>query len=74
MHDKMKPCPHCGGTAALNRNYSYRLRLWFVYARCEICGAQGKICREDEEPEPGDWHTSACDAAVEAWNMRTKEE
>lgn len=64
------PCPHCGGTACLNSNYSYKKRFYFVYVKCDICGAQGKIYCSDEEPAAEDWNNTACIDAVNAWNMR----
>ena len=72
MIDEIKPCPHCGGEAALYRNYSRRCRSYFVYVRCEICGAQGKLYGCQEAPEAHDWKNAACCDAVKAWNMRTE--
>ncbi len=70
---KIKPCPHCGGPAFLNQNYSYRKRTYFVFVKCEMCGAQGKIYHSDEEPAAAEWNNQACDRAIVAWNMRTNE-
>lgn len=70
----IKPCPHCGGIAYLTQNYSYRSRTYFVFVRCDICGAQGKIYNSPEEPAAAGWNNQPCDDAVTAWNMRTAQE
>lgn len=74
MHDTIKPCPHCGGAAYLNSNYSPRLKSYMVYVRCDVCGAQGRIYNDDTEPAAQDWQTEAAYSAVEAWNLRTYHE
>lgn len=66
----IKPCPHCAGVAYLYSNYSYKCRTHFVYVKCEICGSQGKTYRSNTDPEKDDWMSTACESAVEAWNMR----
>lgn len=68
---KTKTCPHCGGSARLNAGYNYKKKIFFVYVKCDICGAQGKIYGDEEDPEYYDWETPACQSAVSAWNMRT---
>ena len=73
MQDSIKTCPHCGGTACLNANYSYKTRTYFVFVKCDICGAQGKIYNSTEEPAAAEWNNNACIDAVKAWNMRTYE-
>jgi hypothetical protein len=70
----IKDCPHCGGTACLNSSYSYKYRCYFVFVKCDICGAQGKIYSTQEEPAAADWNNSACNDALRAWNMRTNEQ
>lgn len=70
----IKTCPHCGGTACLNANYSYKIKLHFVFVKCDICGAQGKTYTSTEAPQDKEWNNSACVDAVCAWNMRYKEE
>lgn len=69
----IKPCPHCGGTSYLNQNYSNRARSYFVFVKCDICGAQGKIYGSAEEPAATDWNNAPCKDAIAAWNMRTPE-
>ena len=69
----LKGCPHCGGLAVLASNYSYKARSYFVFVKCDICGAQGKIYNSDTEPAADEWHNTACNAAVAAWNMRASE-
>ena len=72
-HDYIKPCPHCGGTAYLNVNYSYKISRYFVFVKCEICGAQGKVSACKESPADEEWNNTACQTAIEGWNMRTYE-
>ena len=71
MSDYLKSCPFCGGMAALYANYSRKCRRYFVFAKCELCGSQGKICSSNEDPEEVDWNNKACNSAVNAWNTRT---
>ena len=70
---QIKPCPHCGGVSYLNQNYSYKLRCWFTFVKCDICGAQGKSYRSTEEPAEAGWNNTPCNDAIAAWNMRTPE-
>lgn len=72
--ETIKPCPHCGGVAYLNSNYSYRRRTFFVFVKCDICGSQGKIYNSQDEPNEVDWNNRSCIDAVTAWNMRTTEQ
>lgn len=67
----IKPCPHCGGTACLNSNYSNKARRFFIYVKCDICSAQGKPYTSAEDPVGEDWDSVACRDAIGAWNMRT---
>ena len=69
----IKTCPHCGGSACLSQNYSYKTRSYFVTVKCDICGAQGKIYHSTEEPAAAEWNNSACLDAINAWNMRNGE-
>ena len=68
----IETCPHCGGTACLPQNYSYKIRSYFVFVKCDVCNAQGKTYRSDTEPAADDWNTQACKDAIAAWNMRTE--
>ena len=71
----LKSCPHCGGAAYLEQNYSYKARSYFVFVKCSICGAQGKIFNSEQEPAAAEWQTGlAMNAAAAAWNMRTAEQ
>lgn len=70
----IKGCPHCGGTACLNSNYSYKCRSYFVFVKCDICGAQGKVYNSDTEPAAVEWNNTSCTDAIKAWNMRTNEQ
>ena len=67
----IKPCPHCGGIACLNYNYSNKARRFFVYVKCDICSAQGKPYTSVEDPAAQEWDSIACRDAINAWNMRT---
>ena len=67
----IKPCPHCGGSACLYSSYSSRHRLYFVFVKCDICGAQGKAFTSNDDPAEAGWSSNTCDYAVGAWNMRT---
>lgn len=71
MQDSIRVCPHCGGTACLNSNFSYKTRTYFVFVKCDICGAQGKIYNSKEDPAGEGWDNEACTGAINAWNMRT---
>ena len=70
-HDTIAGCPHCGGTACLTQNYSYKARSYFVFVKCDICGAQGKIYNSPDEPQATGWNNQPCNDAIAAWNMRT---
>ncbi len=67
----IKPCPHCGGAAYINSHYSGKTKRHYVYVKCDVCGAQGKLYASMEDPSSRDWDTPACIGAVKAWNMRT---
>lgn len=71
-HNRMriKTCPHCCGTASLSANYSYKIRSWFVFVKCDICYSQGKIYRSNMDPEEAEWDNQPCRDAISAWNMR----
>ena len=71
---KIKPCPHCGSSACLTANYSFRSRSYFVFVKCDLCGAQGKIYNSTSDPAEESWNNAACNDAVRAWNLRTKEQ
>lgn len=69
----IKKCPHCGGLADLNKNYSYKTRSYFVFVKCDICGATGKTYHSERNPAEAGWNSQQCNDAIAAWNMRTKE-
>lgn len=66
-------CPFCGGDAELKANYSYKIRCYFVFVKCEICGAQGKVFKSSNDPQEDNWQSDPCESAITAWNMRTYE-
>ena len=70
----IKPCQHCNGVAYLNANYSYKTRSYFVFVKCEVCGATGKTTSSKEDPQAEDWQSEACERALEAWNLRAYED
>ena len=69
MPAKLKPCPFCGGKAAVLLNPQYyfsdagqiqhRQKLFYRIA-CHACGALTQLMETKQE-------------AIEAWNRRTKE-
>ena len=73
-NELLKPCPHCGGKAFLNSNYSRRAQMYFVFVKCDICGAQGKAYRSYIDPSDTNWTNQACMDAAAAWNMRTDDQ
>ena len=66
----IKTCPHCNGVGYIEQNYSHKLRCYFVFVKCDVCGAQGKIYRSDSDAEFDNWDNIACRSAVMAWNLR----
>lgn len=69
----MRKCPHCGGSGRLNASYSYHAECYFVFVKCDICGAQTRSFRDDDDPANSDWKSVACNIAVEAWDMRSND-
>lgn len=67
---QIKCCPHCGGTGSLNSNYSYKTRSYFVFVKCGVCGATGKVYGSTADPARMEWDSQACNDAIAAWNMR----
>ncbi len=59
--------------AYLNANYSYKTRSYFVFVKCDICGATGKTTTSQEDPAAEEWNNDACNRAIEAWNLRAYE-
>lgn len=69
----LKKCPHCGGTACLHSSYSYKARKYFVFAKCDVCGSQGKLFTSEDSPAESEWNNVSCNDAVNAWNLRYRE-
>lgn len=67
---KIKPCPHCGGRSILNQRWNYKGSKYFVFVRCEVCGAQGKSYPAYESIYEDDYDENADELAINAWNMR----
>ena len=59
MSEKLKPCPFCGGEAALWRFYD--LHVTNHYIGCTTCGAQTR-------------GTDSDDLCIEVWNRRANDE
>ena len=72
MYYKLKPCPHCGGAAYLERAHrafinAQTTRVAFV--RCIVCNARSGRYRLEDYGTPN--HSSEAERmAVEAWNRR----
>lgn len=67
---KIKDCPHCNGGGSLRQSYNRKEAVFFVYVRCDKCGAVGSKYICDEEPAATNWNNQACKDAIAAWNMR----
>lgn len=67
--DKLKPCPFCGGDAALEVFDGRYGPL--VYAACEICGASSKHFRIGSKEDP--WEGKPARQAAHFWNQRAGE-
>ena len=68
----LKKCPFCGGRACTTANYSYKRKLYYVFVKCDICGAQGKAYTSEEDPAQEEWQNIACEDALNAWNLRNE--
>lgn len=69
---KIKTCPHCGGEAMLKRNYNKEMHYYFMFVKCRVCGAQGKITGSDEDFTT-EVYLNNLQAAIDAWNTRVLE-
>ena len=74
MYINLKPCPHCGGAAYLERNHrafinAQTTRVAFV--RCTVCNARSGRYKLEEDGDP-DHPAEARRMAVEAWNRRAE--
>lgn len=74
MHKNIKECPFCGGIAYLNSNYSYKIRKYFIFVKCEVCGAQGKIVTDNTAPAEDNWKNAKCEQAITCWNNRVNKD
>lgn len=72
--DTMKKCPHCGGRARAQSNYSQTANGYFIFIRCTVCGSQGKTCFSYTDPADDEQDNEALSNAISAWNMRYKGE
>ena len=70
LYPGVKPCPHCGGSAVLKANFSPKLNKFFVFVKCEECGAQGRAGSCTESPADDDWNNEGCGSAQYWWNLR----
>lgn len=69
---KWKKCPFCGGSAVMRQDYNSKKCCYFVYVKCEICGAQGQIFNSNTDADTEEWGNYACYMAEKAWNRRTE--
>ena len=69
--EELKKCPFCGGKACATANYSKRRNVYYVFIKCDVCGAQGKAYISEEDPAQNEWQSIACEDAQNAWNLRT---
>ena len=72
MYYKLKPCPHCGGEAYLERSHrafinAQTTRVAFV--RCTVCNARSGRYKLEDYGTPNR-STEAERLAVESWNRR----
>ena len=78
----LKPCPFCGGEAAMydDRNGTYSVRGWgacsnvvptYYRAYCTACGAQGATVKVDGDRYNTWWQKEAKQQAANAWNARS---
>ena len=74
MNIDLKPCPHCGGEAYLERAHrafinAQATRVAFV--RCTVCNARSGRYKLEKDGVP-DHPAEARRMAVEAWNRRAE--
>ena len=72
--ENIKKCPFCGGAGILTENFSFKTRSYFIFVKCQLCGAQSKTYASLTDAEADDWQSEACEKAIAAWNTRTAEE
>ena len=74
----LKPCPFCGCELS-GYSAKYGRNGWFIFAQCEICGAESKkfgVGRNKNVPDNDDdfWACEhvlkTCDKVAKMWNMR----
>lgn len=74
QNEPLKPCPHCGGIARINYEYTPGEAARRVVVVCSICGAKGKALPVEDElidaPTEQDNRSAQRLAAVIAWNLR----
>lgn len=70
--NKIGNCPFCGGRAALGTDFDDPCEgNLIVFVKCRTCGARAKAFSIDKDPQTtGNWETSQCIDAIEAWNLR----
>lgn len=71
MELKLKRCPFCGNDASdLCSNYSHRMRTYFVWVECGICGARSKAVTSSDDLFDTGFDNRACQKVISAWNAR----
>lgn len=71
---KAKDCPFCGGRPYIHSSYSVKYDKYFVFVKCGMCGSQGGITSDDEDPADYDWETMSVEKALTKWNTRVEED
>jgi Lar family restriction alleviation protein len=60
---KLLPCPFCGGEARIESNGNFSDDIWFAFAACLTCKAQGPMLKGPK--------IEICEVqAADAWNRR----
>lgn len=69
MHEKLKPCPFCGGKGKIKREmvndywFDDLVTIQFLFVKCTKCDAISKKIKISEK-------YIAVEKAIEAWNRR----
>ena len=69
-------CPFCGSDNVLfyeskNRSRYYKYgNGYFVYVKCDTCGAQSRSVWAHEQPSENNWDISATRDVAMLWNAR----
>ena len=70
--EELKPCPFCGGRAAVTFSHSERKHRYYLCVTCQECNAKSRSFSSFQNPES--IHSDAERLAAMLWNRRTGEE